>query len=56
MAGGGSTRRGSSYQLAASGQAAVVGRAMDRADVDFFKAVLIGALVIVVLGVIGGLS
>lgn len=56
MAGGSSTRRGSSYKLAPSGEA-TVGRAMDSLDdVSFFRAVLIGALVIIVLGTIGGLA
>ena len=56
MAGGDSTRRGSSYKVAPSGEA-VIGRAMDSLDdTSFFKAVLMGALVIVVLGVVGGLA
>ena len=53
---GGSTRRGSSQGYAPTGEVAVK-RTMDTNEpVDFLKAVLIGALVIVVLGMIGGLS
>jgi hypothetical protein len=56
MAGGSPTRRGSSYKLAPSGEA-TIGRAMDSVDdVSFSRAVLIGALVIIMLGLIGGLA